>query len=270
MPDNALFAKQLLDRAAKRLDPPVDAEVLYAVEADLDDSVSALDAAGYRVQPEVKPNRGLSLRELQLRLYDLSDAPDIVGQGVEVEELRATVQARLGDAGSAVLDRYVAALASGVTAPPLRERLATLEEALPYGKPDAGDETRRAVDLAFRAALDWTREAASAAGEEAVAAGIASLRIASASYIVSSFRETYIPELPAPEAAAAEHAAAAVEAAQELDSGYDEPAALRVAENAAAALRPLLQRDATRALELARGTVSDLIQPRALPTRDLS
>jgi hypothetical protein len=266
--DDALgLARALLGRASDHLRKHDGATGLEQASFDIEDALSALDQAGYRVSGAVLPN-GASRTQMAMTLNDLSSAADLVGRGEEVEETLATVRARLREPGSPVLDHLLAAVSSAASRP-LHDRLAELSDELSYGQPDESLERERAVEIAFRAGLEWTRVAALRQGDEAVALGLASMSNVQAAYLSSALRDDYAPELHEPARTAALSAAEALELARDFEAPARQPNPVDVADKAAATLVALVKLAAPEVYELTAQTVRDLQGTRRLRPRDV-
>jgi hypothetical protein len=266
--DDALgVARAHLGRASDRLREHDGATGLEQARYDIEDALSALDRAGYSVSGAVRSS-GASRMQLAMTLADLSSIADLVARGNEVEEALATIRARLRDPGSPVLERLLAVVSSAASRP-LHDRLAELSDELSYGVPDDALERARAIEIAFRAGLEWTRLAALRQGDEAVALGLASMGNVEAAYLSRALREDYAPELHEPARTAALAAADALDLARDFEAPARQPDPADVADWAAASLIALVKLAAPEVYDLAAQTVRDLQDTRRLQARDL-
>lgn len=249
----------------------------------LGEALSALDAAGYRVKsPRTALLRGRGellahMRALEATLNDAVVARQPAERGARIDEagdqlekLRAGIRSLLRTPGSAVLDDLLARVRSGAPRP-VREAVDRIADQLPLADPDADDERRRAVEIAFRAALRWVPLVDRASGGGVIAEAVEHLGPSHASYLIGLFREEYAPALPMPTQKAVLEAADALAAAKELDRS-SAATVQDVVEHAAAVLLCLLALHATEELLPAlRETVNDLTGPVVrLTHRDLS
>lgn len=195
--------------------------------------------------------------------------PLVAEARLRLERIREGVRWLAFAPGSDVLERMLAFVAAEA-ARPTAEAIQRLSDELPGGPPDPQAERVRAVDAAFRAALEWAPAIARHSGDEVLAQALADLVDAQAGYIAAIMRDDYAAALTGPASQAMNDAATALEAARGLASGSNRAAPTAVGELAAQVLVRQVELRMSGTYEALKSFVDDVIEPRTLRLRDLS
>jgi hypothetical protein len=246
--------------------------------AELEDVLSVLDQAGYVV--EARSARRGTFREIQAELSAAVEGLRGVARdghvrgvgaaGGHVETALQHLRWRLNAPASPVIDRVVA-VASAAAAParPLSEAVDRLGDDLPSGAVDEGAEVRRAIELAFVAAVRWLPAVSAAAGDPDAGLVLRSLEHSQASYLADFLREeTLFPDVAHE---AVENAVAALDAAGRLGHSSSVVETVDVADDAAQVLRAMIDLRSPAVVDELRSFIDHAgAWPLRLPTRELS
>lgn len=195
--------------------------------------------------------------------------PLVTEARLRLERIRECVRWLAFAPGSDVLERMLAVVAAEA-ARPTAEAIQRLSDELPGGPPDPQAERVRAVEAAFRAALEWAPAIARHSGDEVLAQVLADLVDAQAGYIAAILRDDYASAFTGPASQAMNDAATALEAARRLASGSNRAAPPAVGELDAQVLVCQVELRMSGTYEALKRFVDDAIEPRTARLRDLS